>query len=368
MKNELSINMSSELTAKSQPTRRKKPRLTKTELPETGEVEIHKEATPKTPEKRVRFPRESFKHFRQPPKKFKESRDAIKEWNKQNRIEQAVYPNSLEVQIGYDSLFRIMREYLSEQIAYFRSQEGGMLSIEEASERVYGAELLDEEFFRQKFDNVIAKRIDTISFNDLWYLARDSPGVAQNIWELIKRDARGEFLSGHFAAESLEPLEKIKTAWVRAKFISIRECFITQWKPNNSIEANVIDTIAQSWFLLQHWTKVLSTRSQTEARLDPFEYQRWKEANRRRNPRAWKEEKWHWEIPTIRESEALDQAAQMIDRFHKMYCRSIRLLQSLRKSCPQVTINNPQQVNMGEQVNIASDGAQQMNIASSDKK
>lgn len=77
---------------------------------------------------------------------------------------------------------------------------------------------------------------------------------------------------------------------------------------------------------------------------------------------GWKEERWDWETPSISESEAIEQAAQMVDRFHRMYCRSIRLLQGLRKNSPQVTINNPQQVNMGEQVNIATDGGQQINV------
>lgn len=46
-----------------------------------------------------------------------------------------------------------------------------------------------------------------------------------------------------------------------------------------------------------------------------------------------------------------------------MYFRAVRQFRDWRRYSPQVTINNPQQVNIGEQVNVASEGGQQVNVA-----
>jgi hypothetical protein len=50
----------------------------------------------------------------------------------------------------------------------------------------------------------------------------------------------------------------------------------------------------------------------------------------------------------------------MADRWQTMYFRAIRNLRDWRRYTPQVTINNPQQVN------IASDGGQQINVGNPD--
>jgi hypothetical protein len=52
---------------------------------------------------------------------------------------------------------------------------------------------------------------------------------------------------------------------------------------------------------------------------------------------------------------AIEHAAQMADRWNRIYLRTLRNLRDLRRY--SVTINNPQQVN------IAADGGQQVNVA-----
>jgi hypothetical protein len=63
------------------------------------------------------------------------------------------------------------------------------------------------------------------------------------------------------------------------------------------------------------------------------------------------------DIPFVTEQAAVEHAAQMADRWQRMYFRAIRSLRDWRRYTPQVTINNP------NQVNIANDGGQQINVA-----
>lgn len=57
------------------------------------------------------------------------------------------------------------------------------------------------------------------------------------------------------------------------------------------------------------------------------------------------------------EHAAIEHAAQMADRWNRIYMRTLRNLRDLRRYSVPVTINNPQQVN------IATDGGQQVNVA-----
>ncbi len=65
----------------------------------------------------------------------------------------------------------------------------------------------------------------------------------------------------------------------------------------------------------------------------------------------------YWDIPYVREQEAVEHATQMADRYNRMFLRSLRQLRDLRRYRMPVTINNPQQVN------IAADGGQQVNVS-----
>ena len=86
------------------------------------------------------------------------------------------------------------------------------------------------------------------------------------------------------------------------------------------------------------------------------EFDEWKKWNKEANPKQWSEDE-HWDIPFITEQAAAEDAAQMADRWQRMYFRAIRSLRDWRRYTPQVTINNP------NQVNIANDGGQQINVA-----
>ena len=55
--------------------------------------------------------------------------------------------------------------------------------------------------------------------------------------------------------------------------------------------------------------------------------------------------------------QAVEHAAQMADRYLRAFQRTLRAMRDLRRYTTPVTINNP------KQVNIATDGGQQVNVA-----
>lgn len=189
--------------------------LTLIEIAESNEFEIQKQTACGTSAKRIRFPKDKFKHFQSAPKLFKRTLKAIAEYKAQMR-EQTVYADSIESHVGYESLVRLLGHFYGKQVAYYHSAAGGNLSLEEARAKAYQQNLSDEEA-KEHFDRLMAISTDFISFGDLLKMHGYSPAVAENIWELIKCEARDEFESGHRAASVFEPADYLRDAktWTR---------------------------------------------------------------------------------------------------------------------------------------------------------
>ena len=63
-----------------------------------------------------------------------------------------------------------------------------------------------------------------------------------------------------------------------------------------------------------------------------------------------------WEPQTISGTEAIDQAAAMVERFNAMFLRTLKALRDLRRQVPGVMVQNATQVNVGQQqVNVATE-------------
>lgn len=282
----------------------------------------------------------------------------LEEFFAQHR-ERNVYADSIECRVGYNSLIRLLGHYFIKQVAYHRSKEGGSLPLDEARARSY-RECKDEEQAKKLLDQLLTISVDQIGFADLLQLNSFSKVMAENVWEVIKREARDEFESGHLAANAFETVDYLKDAWTRARYLGLRESFATEWQPRGGIELSMIDAMAQAFLQLQYWTEQSVKRSRTEPREEDYEYRKWKNYQREAKTESWKY--GHWDIPYVREQDAVAHAGSMADRWQRMYFRALRQLRDWRRYTPQVTINNPQQVNIGEQVNVASDSGQQINI------
>ena len=345
------------LKAKSSLPKEKERVLTLTEISETDEFEIQKKATPNSPERKIRFPQKTKDLYQEPPAKFEEVQDAIDALQAERR-EVEVYANSLESGLGYNSLLRVMGKVYNNHVAYLRSKSGGLLSLEEARAQAYRKNITDEQA-EELFESLARCPTENISFWNLLELNANSPAKAQNLWEMIKRDAALEFETGHRAAAAFEPADYMTDAWNRASYLGFRESLCEEWQPKGGIELSMIDAIAQAWLQLQFWTEESVRRARTRPREEDHQFREWKRWQKLAK-KQWND--GFWDIPYVSEQDAINHAAQMADRWQRMYFRAIRSLRDWRRYTPQVTINNPQQVN------IAGNGGQQINVSKTDEQ
>lgn len=204
------------------------------------------------------------------------------------------------------------------------------LSPEEARQRA--AETASTEY-----EELLKERPpEEVSWEDLEYLSRGDPSVALRRWEDVKRAALVELQTGHRSAMALEAGGS--RCWQRAQFSALYAELAEQWQPRNGIERQLIDTMAQAQSCYFVWLEKLMVRSTLESH-DP-------------GKRELKER--GWVTPRLSEAEAIEQAAGMMDRFNRMFLRTLRSLQELRRHSPQVIVQNAGQVNIAEkQVNVA---------------
>jgi hypothetical protein len=98
--------------------------------------------------------------------------------------------------------------------------------------------------------------------------------------------------------------------------------------------------LAHSGYL--SWMESLNTRSQSDARSEEQDLGKHDS----------------WQPPRVDAATALDQAATMADRCHKMYLRALRALRDLRRYTPSLVVQNVGQLNLAQaQVNVQGTGA-----------
>jgi hypothetical protein len=164
---------------------------------------------------------------------------------------------------------------------------------------------------------------DQLSWFEMSALAKVGPESAVQRWEEVKQTALAELRSGHTASKAVEPSSNRPAD--RARFLAVRAELAADWRPRNGIERTLIDVMAQALTMQNHWMERLTIYSNTPLVKD-----------------------------RATESAAMDQAAGMVDRFNRMFMRTLRSLRDLRR----YTIV----VQHASTVNVA---AQQMNVAAS---
>ncbi|MBX3291572.1 MAG: hypothetical protein KF881_01630 [Acidobacteria bacterium] len=265
-----------------------------------------------------------------------------------------IFTESLEASVGYSSLIRQLTESVKTRMTFFMSESGGSLDFEEAR-RVAFKKCENAEEAKAQFRLLVQLPAEGTCFYDLAKLWDVAPRAAERVWEMIKAEGRKEFESGHFAANAMFPTAQLKNAWKIAEYLGIRESMLDESKPKSGIELSLIDMLVQAFFKWQYWVEQSVLRAETPPRLEHPEYRKWK--SRIADPpegKSWDEGDWFPQY--VSEKEALEQATQMADKWHRIYIRTLRALRDHRRYSP-VTINN------AKQVNIATDGSNQANIA-----
>lgn len=219
-------------------------------------------------------------------------------------------------------------------VRYYREAYG--LTVEKAEEKT--RELIESA---KGDDWALTGPSDQVSWYQLMELMEHEPKKAVAAWERVKHAAREELASGQRAATAIEG--GLGSPWDQARLLAIREAFRQEWQPSNGIEAALIDTLAQAHYAYLFWLERLMGRAIGQVELD--------EGNLRDEGR--------WRPPRLAEAEATHQAAGMVDRFNRLFMRTLRGLRDLRRYAAKVTIQRAGQVNIGEQqVNVAADVAE----------
>jgi hypothetical protein len=162
---------------------------------------------------------------------------------------------------------------------------------------------------------------DQLTWFELYAVEQSNPRKALDRWEEVKAAALAELRDGFRAARALDAGED--SCWVRAQFLALRAELQEEWQPQNGLERQLIDQIAQHRTLMLRWQETLaawtvlaSFAARRQARgTDPYE------------------------APRLSHAEALEQAAGMVERFAGLYLRTQRTLLDLvrergRRGCP----------------------------------
>lgn len=253
-----------------------------------------------------------------------------------------VYVNSLGAALlGLDrgSILRELQIARREMLQFYMSENGGKYTHEQAIQLVDNFPEDPEKTL--KF--VLSQSSTQISWYGLEKLYNHDPQLTRILWKLICREAEEELRNGHRMAANFQTTDWQRTPWKRAQYLAIRNGFIDEWRPKGGIELALIDMMAQAYSEMQYWVEETHRRSTTEAKYLSS-----------REEEIYKHKDGNWIPPRMGEYAAIEHAQLMMDRYNRLFLRTLRQLRDLRRYSP-VTINNPQQVN------IAADGGQQIN-------
>jgi hypothetical protein len=152
---------------------------------------------------------------------------------------------------------------------------------------------------------------------------------------MVKATARRQFLSGERASEAVNSLAE--SAWDQAQFLAIRETMVEEWQPRGGIEYSLIDMMAQSFTMYMRWMDTLAIYHRSEMVHGDI----------------CEKKCGHRPPATPYRYDGMQQAVEMVDRFNRIYLRTLRQLRDLRRY--SVTIH-ADQVNIGQQqVNTTGD-------------
>jgi hypothetical protein len=214
-------------------------------------------------------------------------------------------------------------------------QEHFKLSCEEAFNRINDNPEADKQ-------RILKALPDQISWIDMHQLGNIDAGLALELWDAIKQAALEELQSGHRAAQAIAASGQ--SPWEKAQFLALRKDLADEWQPRNGMERQLIDTMAQAQTSFLYWLNVLTVRTCLESYKD----------------KRLKETDNCWQGPRLNDAEALAQAGEMMDRFNRIFLRTLRALRDLRRYAGPVIVQKGGQLNVAnQQVNVKQDGPEE---------
>jgi hypothetical protein len=188
----------------------------------------------------------------------------------------------------------------------------------------------DDPTYRQI---LLTRPPDQVSWRDLQALAETDPGLALKLWDGVRDAAQAELCSKARAAKALEGYAA--SPWDRAQFLALCQELADGWQPRNGIERQLLDTLALAQTAMLTWLGRLANWSTQPMKKDLSEGA-------------------GWEPPRLTEAEAVAQAMGMVERFQRIFTRTLRALCDVRRRPLSVVVQGAGQVNIGaQQVNVA---------------
>jgi hypothetical protein len=186
-------------------------------------------------------------------------------------------------------------------------------------------------------DKILHGPPDQATWEGLHCLTQRDPSMAERRWEEVKQAAVEELQTGHRAGRVTEGFDS--RCWDRAQFLAVREELVAAWRPRNGMERQLVDQLAMLQTALFRWERILVCRTM----LASSEILRADQGKEKYEP------------PRVKDHEATEQAGHMVERFHRLFLRTVRALQDLRRQAPPVVVRRAGQVNIGQQqVNVAA--------------
>ena len=166
-----------------------------------------------------------------------------------------------------------------------------------------------------------------LSWKQLADMEEHTPGSSVAKWEEVKAEMREYVFNGSLASDVLRDTSPIE----RAKYGALLESLCMDWQPRSGIEHALMEQMALSLMRTLEWQRILSN------------WTNWIDFD-------CKDDK----MPRVSTAEAIGRATEMIDRFNRMFLRTLRSLRDLRRYNAPVIVQNAGQVNVGgQQINVA---------------
>ena len=191
-------------------------------------------------------------------------------------------------------------------VAQLRKQHG--LTTAEAAKKAEGMATADA------VEHQLSCPAEALSWHTLDAVARHDPAHAAEVWEFVKEEARTELATGYRAARVVETGNA--NCMTRARFLAIRDELTRDWRPATGQERLLIDKMAQAVVTEEHWHRRLMV-------LDALENEDHDD----------EDEAAKYKAPRLAMATAIDQAANMVDRFNRIFMRALR---QLRDQQPQL--------------------------------
>jgi hypothetical protein len=187
-------------------------------------------------------------------------------------------------------------------------------------------------------DDALNASPEDLTWQAMARLEDEQPGSFATVWERIKEYARDELESGQRAASVAVGDDRPLS---RARFLVLRDKYVREWEPRNVLESQMIDAICQAQTIREYWMRLATERAAVECEVERFTIEI---RGKRRDV-------------TIDGSQSARDAREEAERWDRVFIRAVRALRDLRRYTTAVIVNN-----QGGQVNVASDGGQQINV------